>query len=343
MSQVQQVSVRMAVDAELITLLSDIEAAHRRGGKSEPGERDDIVRYEALCASLEARAASELLEHAASSTVLTFDVERIAGSFIRDGAGFVVVPLTLPLESGRRSSSAAQTTAPPPAAPMELRDDIVGRRLVEARFKEQLGRAITHPGADRSSVLSPSGIHNRVLTEVLRSFVDREGESEVAVPVVYRDGSKAQDPFRFRSLDLIDQLCDPTHVDLDLRLTLLSIRHTEMDPVVDGAWLRNSEVSRPRPAAETDDFVYQTSCKQLDALTGGGSLKVRLHIFQTGLETAVVGFFRAVVDFLSRHPGKLEVVPMFYSAPGKNQSVPTTVEDEFAGFARGQVWATAEV
>jgi hypothetical protein len=80
--------------------------------------------------------------------------------------------------------------------------------------------------------------------------------------------------------------------ELDLRFALLSIRHTEMDAVVHGAWLRNAEVSRPMPAAQTDDLVYEISRTQLLELTSGGSRRVRIHLYQTGLETAVVGFYK---------------------------------------------------
>ena len=84
---------------------------------------------------------------------------------------------------------------------------------------------------------------------------------------------------------------------LELRFALLSIRHTEMDAVVDGAWLRNAEISRPRPAAQTDDLVYETSLRQLDELCRS-ERHVRLYMYQTGLETAVVGFYRALANHL---------------------------------------------
>jgi hypothetical protein len=122
-----------------------------------------------------------------------------------------------------------------------------------------------------------------------------------------------------------------------LRLALLSIRHTEMDAVVDGAWLRNADVSKPRTAAQTDDYVYYQSVKQLDELTAGGQQRVRLYLFQTGLETAVVGFFRAAVEFLASHPGCLEIIPMFFT---KNPRTEPS-DGDFAGYERGDVWATA--
>jgi hypothetical protein len=335
MSQNLTVGVTLTLTQEVELLLADIESAHRRAGKSEPGERTEIAGYEVLCSALEARAGAALCADASVLTSAPDPASATAGLFSRNGP-VVVVALRLPLEPGELVRSGATIAAPDPASTVPIRDDIRGRRLVEARFMDQLEAAIAEPGKDRSSALSPSGIHNRVLTEVLRRYVDRQGHQPVSVPVVYRDGSKADADFPFRCLDLTDQLRGQSELDLELRLTLLSIRHTEMDPVVDGAWLRNAEVSRPRPAAQTDDFVYQTSLKQLAALTDGGTLKVRLHVFQTGLETAVVGFYRAAVEFLLRHPGSLEVVPRFYAANGVQSA---GVESEFAGFEAGKAWA----
>jgi len=336
MSQVRTIGVRLGLTPQIQTLLADITSAHRRAAGSEPGERTEIVHYEALCASLEAKAGAALAADASALTSPPDPATATAALFSRTGLA-VVVALRLPLEPGAVVRASAGIAAPEPASAVEIRDDIRGRDLVTARFREQLEAALAEPGKDRSSALSPSGIHNRVLTEVLRRYVDRQGHDPVSVPVVYRDGSKAEADFPFRCLDLTDRLRDRSELDLELRLTLLSIRHTEMDPVVDGAWLRNAEVSRPRPAAQTDDFVYHTSGSQLEVLTNGGTRTVRLHIFQTGLETAVVGFFRAVTEFLVRHPGRLEVVPRFYAA---SPSKPPTVEDEFAGFEAGQAWAT---
>lgn len=330
------IGVRLFADSELDTLLMDIEAAHRRAVKSAPGERVEIVGYETLCAALEAKAAAALSRDPSARTAAPDAGTSTAGVFVRKGSD-VVVALRLPLEPGEPRRTLTGVTAPAPASSVKVRDDIHGRRLAEARFCEQLEAAVAEPGKDRSSAMSPSGLHNRVLTEVLRQFVDQQGQQPVAVPVVYRDGSRAEADFPFRCLALADELRDSARPDLELRLTLLSIRHTEMDPVVDGAWLRNAEVSRPRPAAQTDDFVYHTSVRQLDVLTQRGTLDVRLYIFQTGLETAVVGFFRAVVEFLRRHPGRLEVVPMFYAAHADRSA---SLASEFAGFEAGQVWAT---
>jgi hypothetical protein len=338
MSQTKTVGVSLFCTPGIEKLLADIEAAYRRAAKSEPGERTEIASFEALCASLEATAGAAFLADPRAQAPPPDRAAATAGFFIKKGP-MVTVALHLPLEPGELIRSGAAVAAPEPASVVEIRDDLRGRQLVEARFREQLEAALADPGRDRSSALSPSGVHNRVLTEVLRQYVDRRGQAAVTVPVVYRDGSQAEAGFPFRCLDLTGWLRDRAELDLELRLTLLSIRHTEMDPVVDGAWLRNAEVSRPRPAAQTDDFVFRTSVSQLAALTRGGARKVRLHIFQTGLETAVVGFYRAVTEFLVRHPDSLEVVPMFYAA--RPQHGAGAIADDYAGFEAGEPWAVA--
>jgi hypothetical protein len=264
-----------------------------------------------------------------------------AGLFVRED-GAVTIALCLPLEQGSLVRSTVGRQAPEPAPTVEIRDDIHGRRLVLERFRAQLDSAITHPGKDRIAALSPSGVHNRVLTEVLREYVERRGKVPVSVPVMYRDGSRASVDFPLHCLDLAAGVLTDEEAlargDVVLRLALLSIRHTEMDAVVDGAWLRNADVSKPRTAAQTDDYVYYQSVKQLDELTVGGQQRVRLYLFQPGLETAVVGFLRAAVKFLASHPGRLEIIPMFFTKNPRGE----VADSEFAGYERGDVWATAE-
>ncbi len=162
--------------------------------------------------------------------------------------------------------------------------------------------------------ISPSGIQNPVVTEILREFVaEVDGVSSISVPVEYRDGSKSANHLRLRALRLGDRM---GHANVDLRFALLSIRHTEMDAVVHGAWLRNAEISRPRPAAQTDDLVYDITRTQLAELTKDGRT-VNIYLYQTGLETAVVGFYKALTDHLAHEPGSVAVQPMYFAGGAK--------------------------
>jgi hypothetical protein len=136
------------------------------------------------------------------------------------------------------------------------------------------------------------------------------------VPVEYRDGSRSAHPFALREIDLRGPI---SAAELDLHFALLSIRHTEMDAVVHGAWLRNAEVSRPRPAAQTDDMVYEISRSQLLELTASGTRRVRIHMYQTGLETAVVGFYKALVDHLLEFRNTVALQPMYFQNPSRGR------------------------
>jgi hypothetical protein len=317
--------------AELQDLVTEIEAARRRAIKAEPGERTDIVRYESLCTRLEAVAAARVRSDGVESRTAS-----AGDGIVVTNSGHLSVSLRLPLEPGAAAQRTDAAVGPPPVADAwQAEGNAKGRRAVEQRFRRQLDAALAPSAGKSAAALDPSGVNNRVITEVLRGRLAGSARQRVDVPVVYRDGSAASAPFPLRCLHVRD--AESPRADLTLRLALLSIRHTEMDPVVDGAWLRNAEVSRPRPAAQTDDFVHQTSKKQLLALTDDGRRSVRLQIFQTGLETAIIGFYRAVVEHLLEHPRTLEVVPMFYASSTRDAS--SGITDDEAGFERGAIWA----
>jgi len=100
-----------------------------------------------------------------------------------------------------------------------------------------------------------------------------------------------------------------------LKASLISMRHLEMDEHVDVAWFRNRRVSLPRPFAETDAYCTEETQRLLSGMSGTG---VRLELHQTGLETAVIGFYRGLVRSLiaARSRGsesRLRVVPKYYS------------------------------
>jgi hypothetical protein len=143
-----------------------------------------------------------------------------------------------------------------------------------------------------------------------------------------RDGS-AGPPFPLRGTPLVES---PGRPGRQLSFALLSIRHTEMDIEVDGAWLRNTVVSRVRPAGDTDRIVYELSLGQLRSLIKDGPVTIEMH--QTGLETAVVGFYRAVITMfaeLHHRPGSLVVVPKYFKS-GADGGAPR--------FSEGTPWQT---
>ncbi|MDA8046703.1 MAG: hypothetical protein M0Z30_15920 [Actinomycetota bacterium] len=318
----------------LLSLVGDVRSAHARATKAEPGDRLDIARFEALATRLEQQAvgtpsaprrsvavpsAGDCLIVGASSDDwaegLPADIREAATSFVSDG---LIPVLIVDANSTGDTLLADRGAGEDPADPWQADDGVYGGKAVEARFRAQIQCALD-PDEGRRLPISPSGINNAVVTEILREFVANEPDTRrVDAPVLYRDGSKSAHPFPLRSLALSDS---PSRPSLELKFALLSIRHTEMDAVVDGAWLRNAEISRPRPAAQTDDLVYEISLTQLEELCRNES-HVRLYIYQTGLETAVMGFYRAVTAHLLRHPGSVSVQPMYFVAPPRPRPDP---------------------
>jgi hypothetical protein len=355
----RSILVALPRTAAIGELLGDIISAAERAEGADPGERGDVVRYESLSVQLESLAHQALAaggDHRVAPEVLPvspgycFEATEVSGDSARLGARLpgplasvveewgrsgVAVELRLPFDVGAAGPTEEVGPAARPASVWQAEGDVVGNRAIEQRFRRQLKVLVTRgPDAgepSRDGAINPSGVHNRVITQVLREFVAGAPATRLDVPIVYRDGSEAANPFPLSCLELGDEL--PDRVDQELHLALLSIRHTEMDPVVDGAWLRNAEVSRPRPAALTDDFVYETSLTQLRALSDEGRRSLALHIYQTGLETAVVGFYRAVVAFQLEHPGSLSVVPMFFASAKSRAGV-----EEEARFEPGRPW-----
>lgn len=337
MSLERAMVVGLEPTAEIEGLVDDIASASARAAKAEPGDRGDAVRFEALSTRLEAlawqassRGTSVHVEVPQSSPTGALvghdpvawpdDVSPIVRQIAHDmhGMGLVPVFLVSSLEIGPTPTT-DEPQAPPEAARAWRSSGARGREAVQERFTAQIEEALSASPNKGSGTrpISPSGIQNPVVTETLRSFVKRvDGSPPCRVPVEYRDGSRSRIPFVLRSLDLQPLDAGDEIVgsfDLELRFALLSIRHTEMDAVVHGAWLRNAQISRPRPAAQTDDMAYEITRTQLAELTSGGR-SLLLYLYQTGLETAVVGFYKALTDHLIAHPGTVAVQPMYYSS-----------------------------
>lgn len=135
-----------------------------------------------------------------------------------------------------------------------------------------------------------------VITEVLHRFVfvpPGEMVQPVKMRVVYVDGSEAE-PFPLFCLPLpTNQTNSPV---FPLRVALMSMRHLELDSEIDYYWFRNRDVSRTRTLAETDQFCFDTTKIQLKDSLALGDLDI--HLYHTGFEPAVVGFYRGVVRAL---------------------------------------------
>ena len=315
-------------EKEFAAFAQQAERAAARYAKAPLGNRREALRYEALCRALERLVVlsiarwdqwdldDESVRHLDARWDSTADGFRhpwsLSGRDVckllkgRNFTGlkeadsharlfelrqpFEVGPTVMAIESPR-DNIALQPPAEVWKAPTEVwKAAISGQRVraaMEARWRDQLEAAVANKGGQ----LVPSGVNNQVLCEGLREFaVIGKRQKTVQARIVYRDGSEAP-PFPLRSVKMKDNLNSDLPI---LRVALMSMRHPEMDASVDAAWLRNSQVSVARPAAETDRFVYETSRIQLRELATAYECGVCLHVYQTGLEPTVVGFYRAV-------------------------------------------------
>jgi hypothetical protein len=193
--------------------------------------------------------------------------------------------------------------------------DNSGRNLYDI-LREQVQRAIYAVREGRTGAINFSNQPHNVVTEVLHDFVykdPRDTDGPVYIQVVYTDGSQGE-PFPLH--------CLPRRAKSDLanlrrsqplRAALMSMRHLEMDHDVDMAWFRNREVSKSRTFAETDTFCYLQTRNQLREARSESDL--RIYLYQTGLQPAVIGFYRALVEELMHRADStpsLEVVPHYF-------------------------------
>jgi hypothetical protein len=304
--------------------------ALRRATKQDLGERSEAIRFEALNTTIEqlatvalANGAPSFLEpyssdskrinavlESSNDTVLfkSLNCTKHPSTKVENWleTGYVVVAVNFPHYQGETVLPGTPGVGPPEPQTRWRSKSINYQESIRQRFESQIKAALSNHKTDKTPVC-PSGVTNRVLTESLRfNSQSIDGQKSVSVSVQYRDGSMGPD-FPFKSLNLIDQT--PTEA-IELHFTLLSMRHVEIDESVDGAWFRNTRISRRRQAGITDSIAYEISKRQLNLLVQEGP--VLIYMYQTGLEPAIMGFYRAVSQVMSANPHSLAVVPKYY-------------------------------
>lgn len=177
----------------------------------------------------------------------------------------------------------------------------------------ETGRPIGWINVHESEASGGRLARHEVLVDALRDYVGSPSKGEDSsrnaanIHVAYPDGSVG---------DAIPLLClEPIEAPAGLpsiNAALISARHFEMDEIVEVSLMRNSEITEDgdTPIADQERFAFR---KAMDFFEDGvkklGGLEVRL--FHTGLEPAVVGTYRAVIEFLRKpgNRGKFAVIP----------------------------------
>lgn len=246
-----------------------------------------------------------------------------------------VIEIQLPLATVAQETAVPDVMRTTPVQPPMWIDSstlveevVTGSRRTKMirRLRSQIARAVK-----TGDTVNVSNQPHDITTEVLNQFVYQVGRSEPErIRIVYADGSEGERfPLRHPIAHPREQLARLQTM-RPLRVALISMRHLELDSVVDIAWYRNREASRSRTLAEADDFCYQFSLKEFIELRELSERHrgVHVHLYHTGFEPAVLGFYRAfltrLLEWKGGFPGIL-VVPHYYRRDrGETTYVPGT-------------------
>ena len=194
---------------------------------------------------------------------------------------------------------------------------------VHTGLREQVLYAIQAVRVGRVGEINVSNQSHNTIAEALHDFVYSEYVQDMPplkIDIIYSDGSRSKE----FPLHCLPQRGNTPHQALrnapSLRVSLISMRHLEMDALVDMAWLLNSDVAHSlktgpdgKKLATVEMFSYQQTLQQLQTLLTSGSLKI--HLFQTGFQPVVIGFYRALIEvlreYITREP-VLEVTPYYF-------------------------------
>jgi hypothetical protein len=227
--------------------------------------------------------------------------------------------VTMPAQSYGKPSNESQVLLPE----LDTKKVYLSNRQLAEIAHRQIQDAIVS-----NRPLNASSIPHEVFTEVIRGYLYRKNETisfwkrlnrrlafmlgrwnpapPVMLRIAYSDGSEGRPfpllypPEKTRSSNLSI-----------IQVGLMSMRHSEsLDPNVDIYLLRNKEIDNRDTFAEQDEAAYNKTLQFLANILNLGR-GVELRLYHTGLEPAVVGAYRAIVETIHMHRGQLVVVPVF--------------------------------
>jgi hypothetical protein len=150
------------------------------------------------------------------------------------------------------------------------------------------------------------------ITRALRKLVYDDVKYEgMELPIVFKDGSQPP-AFPVGCLAELKPYDAPQH--RIIYAGLMSMRHPEMDYLVDLYVTRNQELAKEATMADEEALAFERTVALLDITEFDDGAEVR--VLHTGLEPMVVGFYRGVVEILRRREKRklrnLVIRSMFY-------------------------------
>jgi len=211
--------------------------------------------------------------------------------------------------------------------------------------------------------LSMNSIRSHVFVEGIRDYFyqNKEIKEEIILRIAYGDGTQ-EEPF---SLFVFPEIKRPSGKFYYLPLSLVSLRHMEVDYFTEMSLIRNVEIQRKETSADQQEFAFREVYSQTEEIIkllkkeveeedlslSFRALLIRkpemkneywdgleLDIYlSTGLTTAAVGAFRAVIELLRKYRGQLIVKPRIISARLRKN----TIEKEGLGGIRNNYYGEA--
>jgi hypothetical protein len=194
-------------------------------------------------------------------------------------------------------------------------------------LEQTIWNAVNSTKVGRINSVSLGEVPHPIITQVLHSFSYRQLQDAsfpISINIIYADGSQPRPFPLFRLKKRNNEYLIEFRKLIPLKIGMLSCRHRKLDSIIDSYWIRNIEMRMAgSTSAEKDEFVYQTTKEKLAQILEQNH-PVRINFYQTGFQPVVVGFYRAVVEFLMETQGGppyLEVIPQLYNE-NTNENIP---------------------
>ncbi|MFA6368877.1 MAG: hypothetical protein WCX20_00655 [Candidatus Shapirobacteria bacterium] len=193
-------------------------------------------------------------------------------------------------------------------------------------LEQTIWNAVNSTKVGRINSVSLGEVPHPVITQVLHTFSYRQIQDAsfpISINIIYADGSQPKPFPLFRLKKRNNENLKEFRKLIPLKIGMLSCRHQELDSIIDSYWIRNIEMRMAgSTSAEKDEFVYQTTKERLAQIIEKNH-PIRMNFYQTGFQPVVVGFYRAVVEFLmetQEGPPYLEVIPQIHDSRSKNNT-----------------------
>lgn len=164
------------------------------------------------------------------------------------------------------------------------------------------------------------------ITEALNDLIYQSNQYPAAssVDIIYTDNTEARPFPLFQVLKRQDSDFENFKTIKPMEIGMMSCRHSSLDYIIDRYWIRNIEINIIGDnSAQKDEFTYQETKKKLSEITKNNQF-VRINFYHTGFTPVIIGFYRAVAEFLIENKDQkpcLEIIPKIVKSQSKNKKI----------------------